>query len=107
MKASLTTLLLGTLLTIPADKVYVSYRTLKYDIFVWFLMCLCKSEDLNNLPQHFQGPKSCDFRFKMSCNNLIRSAMHTSNLSKQTLLLIPALFAKPHEKAHGKKVKCL
>ena len=41
----------------------------------------------------------------MSCNNLIRSAMHTSNLSKQTLLLIPGLFAKPHEKAHGKKSK--
>ena len=68
---------------------------------------LCKSEDFNNSPQHFQGPKSCDFRFKMSYNNLIRSAMHTSNLSKQKLLLIPGLFAKPHEKAHGKKVKCL
>ena len=66
-----TTLLLGTLLTIaaevfaPYNKVYVSHRTMKCDICVWFFMWLCKLADLNNLPQYFQGPKSCGFRLKM------------------------------------------
>ena len=43
--SGVTTLLLSTLLTIaagfffvPYDRVYVSCRTLKHDIFVWFLM---------------------------------------------------------------------
>ncbi len=41
----------------------------------------------------------------MPYNILIRSAMHTSNLSEQKLPVIIGLFAKPHEKAHEKKSK--
>ena len=43
---------------VPYDRVYVSCRTLKHDIFVWFLMWLCKLADLNNSPQYFQGHRS-------------------------------------------------
>ena len=42
----------------------------------------------------------------MPYNILIRSAMHISNISEQKLPVIIGLFAKPHEKAHEKKVKC-
>ena len=38
----------------PKDKVYDSSETLKIDLFLWFLLLLCKILDLNELLQFFQ-----------------------------------------------------
>ena len=62
----------------PYVKIYVSYRTLKWDNFMWFFIWLCKSADLK---KKIYGPKSCGFRLKMPFYNLSRKAIHTLGIS--------------------------